>query len=77
MSSPDYDDSQLLGLFLNVQEEGLAAPLTNEHNEEDQNLCKVHGHCGSAAQGVKVHFISGEAKLRWARAKWHQWQQEC
>jgi hypothetical protein len=48
--------AELLGLATNVSQEGIARPLSNEHDSEHWDSGKLHGHRGSRSDQVGSHI---------------------
>ena len=49
--------AELLHLFLDVTEEGVAAPSAYEHDGAHWHVVKAHGHGSSGLHGVGSHFV--------------------
>ena len=54
---------ELLNLFSDVLEEGVARPSTDKHNHINWDLSQVHLHGGSGTEGVRSDFGCRETKL--------------
>lgn len=70
---------ELLDLLSDVGEEGVAFPSANKHDGKDGHVVEVHGHGGSAANGVCSDFACSETEKLFTdnRDRCTKLQQDC
>jgi hypothetical protein len=52
-----HSKAELLDLAMNVVKEGVAEPMSDQHDHEYMYASQVHGHCGSGSNGMCSNFI--------------------
>jgi hypothetical protein len=53
-----HSKAELLDLAMNVVKEGVAGPMSDQHDHEYMYASQVHGHCGCGSNGMCSNFIS-------------------